>query len=132
LGGYIGQYRIPYHFAGSVEPLPAWALDPVVGLRLPPIADNHELLVNFAWALHTYGTEVARPDVPEWIEGPYSFPEDPTGRLTSDHAYLVRPDGFVAAAIPCQTGVVDQLTISAALHAHSLITELHQMQSAVQ
>jgi 2-polyprenyl-6-methoxyphenol hydroxylase-like FAD-dependent oxidoreductase len=122
MGGYIGQYRIRYHFAGSAKPSPAWALDPVVGLRLPPIADNDEPLVRFAWALHTYGTEVTRPDVPDWIEGLYSFPEDPTGRLSRGHAYLVRPDGFVAAAIPCESGVVDQLTLATAFHAHYLNT----------
>jgi 2-polyprenyl-6-methoxyphenol hydroxylase-like FAD-dependent oxidoreductase len=122
LGGYIGQYRIRYHFAGSVKPAPAWALDPVVGLRLPPIADNDEPLVHLAWALHTYGSEVTRPDLPDWIEGPYGFPEDPASRLSSGYAYLVRPDGFVAAAIPCESGVVDQLTLAAALDAHDLKT----------
>jgi 2-polyprenyl-6-methoxyphenol hydroxylase-like FAD-dependent oxidoreductase len=121
LGGYIGQYRIRYHFAGSVKPSPSWALDPVVGLRLPPVANNDEPLTRFAWALHTYGTEVTRPDVPEWIEGPHSFPKDPNGRLSGDHAYLVRPDGFVAAAVPCASGVVDQLTLAAALRAHAMI-----------
>ena len=37
IGGYLGQYRIRYHFAPDRRPQPAWATDPAVGLRLPPV-----------------------------------------------------------------------------------------------
>src|SRR3954469_16486447 len=33
LGGYLGQYRIRYHFTDSGQPTPDWADDPVVGRR---------------------------------------------------------------------------------------------------
>src|SRR5215470_5037383 len=71
IGGYLGQYRIRYHFAGKNAPTPPWATDPAVGLRLPPVPDNHVPLRALAWQLHTYGTEAARPDLPAWIDGPH-------------------------------------------------------------
>jgi hypothetical protein len=38
-------------------------------------------LRTLAWQLHTYGTEVVRPDLPAWIEGPHHLPTDRKGRL---------------------------------------------------
>jgi hypothetical protein len=79
IGGYLGQYRIRYHFAAKDAPTPTWATDPAVGLRLPPVQDNHVPLRTLAWQLHTYGTGSARPDLPAWIEGPHHFPRRPEG-----------------------------------------------------
>src|SRR3712207_8450120 len=36
LGGYLGQYRIRYRFTPDEAPVPGWATDRAVGLRLPP------------------------------------------------------------------------------------------------
>ena len=44
LGGYLGQYRIRYHYLDRKAPVPAWANDPAVGLRLPPADGNHKPL----------------------------------------------------------------------------------------
>ena len=74
IGGYLGQYRIRYRFAAKNPPTPAWATDPVVGLRLPPVPGNHVPLRALAWQLHTYGTQAARPDLPAWIEGRITSP----------------------------------------------------------
>jgi 2-polyprenyl-6-methoxyphenol hydroxylase-like FAD-dependent oxidoreductase len=122
LGGYLGQYRIRYHYLGG-QKLPAWADDPVVGLRLPPVDGNDETLRATAWQLHSYGAgEVARPDAPAWIGGPHTFSTDPEGRLRSDRLYLVRPDEFVAASIPLRQNTADPLLLRAALAAHCIET----------
>src|SRR5215475_10620762 len=81
IGGYLGQYRIRYHFAAGNTTAPTWATDPAVGLRLPPVPDNHVPLRTLAWQVHTYGPEATRPDLPAWIEGPHHFPADQKGRL---------------------------------------------------
>ena len=120
-GGYLGQYRIRYHFVPASDPLPAWADDPAVGLRLPPVGEDAASLRSFTWQLHTYGGLVTRPDVPGWIDGPHDFGHDSAGRLRSDRLYLVRPDGFVAASLPVRGGVVDPPTVRAALDAHHLV-----------
>jgi 2-polyprenyl-6-methoxyphenol hydroxylase-like FAD-dependent oxidoreductase len=40
IGGYLGQYRIRYHFTAKHVPTPTWGADPAVGLRLPPVPGN--------------------------------------------------------------------------------------------
>ena len=117
LGGWLGQYRIRYHLVPPGEPVPGWADDPAVGLRLPPVGDNAARLRTFTWQLHTYGAPAARPDVPAWVDGPDDLGPDPAGRLRPDRAYLVRPDGFVVASLPVRDGVVDPATLGAALDA---------------
>jgi hypothetical protein len=88
LGGYIGQYRIRYRFIAKDTPGPAWADDEAVGLRLPPVATNHELLRSMTWQLHTYGPgDIASPDTPAWIDGPHQLPADPANRLKPDRLY---------------------------------------------
>jgi hypothetical protein len=120
VAGLLGQYRIRYHFVADQAPTPAWADDPAVGLRLPPVESNSGSLRAFTWQLHTYGTQVARPDLPEWITGPHDFGPDASGRLRPDRVYLVRPDGFVAASVPTRDGVINQATMRSALHAHHM------------
>lgn len=121
LGGYLGQYRIRYHFAPGQAATPAWADDRAAGVRLPPVGDSSQSLRSFTWQLHTYGAEAARPDVPEWVDGPHNFGPDSHARLRRDRLYLVRPDGFVAASLPLQDGVVDETTLRSALRAHQVI-----------
>lgn len=120
IGGYLGQYRIRYRFAAKNAPTPAWAADPAVGLRLPPVPDNHVPLRTLAWQVHTYGTEVARPELPAWIEGPHHFPADHKGRLQEGRLYLIRPDGYIAASLPIHSGHVSDADLRAALAAHQL------------
>ncbi|MFS0896786.1 FAD-dependent monooxygenase [Mycolicibacterium litorale] len=121
LAGYIGQYRIRYRYTRGGTPLPEWARDLVVGLRMPPTADNQAAFGAMTWQLHTYGAgTTARPEVPEWIDGPRDFGADPRGRLRTDRLYLVRPDHFVAASIPLRDNTVDPAQLSAALTAHRI------------
>lgn len=120
-GGWLGQYRIRYHFVPDGAPVPAWADDPVVGLRLPPVGDNADPLRSLTWQLHTYGGPAVRPAVPAWVDGPVDLGADPRGRLRPDRAYLVRPDGFVAASLPVHAGVVDAPALQAALDAHAVV-----------
>jgi len=120
IGGYLGQYRIRYHFAAKKGPMPAWATDPAVGLRLPPVSDNHVPLRTLAWQVHTYGTEAARPDLPAWIEGPHHFPADQKGRLQAGRLYLIRPDGYVAASLLLHSGHVNDADLRHALAAQEL------------
>ena len=120
IGGYLGQYRIRYRFAASNARTPVWATDRAVGLRLPPVQDNHVPLRTLAWQVHTYGTEAARPDLPTWIEGPHHFPADQKGRLQAGRLYLIRPDGYVAASLPIHSGRVNHADLRDALAAHQL------------
>jgi 2-polyprenyl-6-methoxyphenol hydroxylase-like FAD-dependent oxidoreductase len=120
IGGYLGQYRIRYRFAAKNVPTPAWAADPAVGLRLPPVSDNHVPLRALAWQLHTYGTQATRPDLPAWIEGPHHFPADQKGGLQAGRLYLIRPDGYVAASLPVNSGHVSDADLRDALTAHRL------------
>lgn len=110
LGGYLGQTRIRYPMIDSD--------DPVVGRRLPPVGDNHDLLRSFGWQLHRYrsGGGGAGPELPPWVEGPYDLPADASGRLRHDRSYLIRPDGFVAASAP----VDDPADLHRALAVHGL------------
>ena len=72
------------------------------------------------WQLHTYGAGegVARPRVPSAVEGPLALPADPTGRLRSDLLYLVRPDGYVAAAWALHAGAVPAEEVADVLAAY--------------
>ena len=120
LAGLLGQYRIHYPFAGGGG-TPAWADDPTVGKRLPPVHDNQAALRSMTWQLHTYGAgTVPRPDVPAWVQGPVAHRADPRGRLRSNRMYLIRPDEFVAAAIPLRHDGPDPAALRAALAAHDV------------
>ncbi|MBB5832597.1 FAD-dependent monooxygenase [Brachybacterium aquaticum] len=142
LAGLLGQYRIHYHPVPEGQEEPRWARDPAVGRRLRPTAENTAALRRMTWQLHTYGggcvTSAAatspsarpgevgeaavptalRPQVTAAIEGPLAFPADPLGEMRPDRLYLVRPDGFVAAAWPLHAGAAASADVSEALAAY--------------
>ncbi|WP_350348258.1 FAD-dependent monooxygenase [Agromyces sp. G08B096] len=96
LFGYVSQTRIRYR----MSPPTRGAADPAVGLRLPWTGGNHVPLRHLTWQVHGYGASadlaerIARDLGLEW----HVFPPDVQGRLRADRVYLVRRDGFVAAA----------------------------------
>ena len=75
----------------------------VVGRRLPWNGDNYEALRSMKWQVHVYGAVDAL--AVQRLRGQVAlpvmrFPEVHNERLRSGTCYLVRPDGFVAAAGP--------------------------------
>ena len=55
--------------------------------------------------------------MPDWVEVPSAFGADVRGRLRSDRLYLVRPDGYVAAAWPLHAGAAASADVAEALAA---------------
>ncbi len=98
--GYLSQTRIHYR----MSPRASSRRDPVVGRRLQWTGDNFDVLRSMTWQVHGYGVyepevrAIAEPLGLEW----HAFPPDPYGRLDPGLVYLVRPDGFVAAAAPAR------------------------------
>ena len=96
--GYLSQTRIHYR----MSPQASSRRDRVVGRRLPWTGENFDVLRAFTWQVHGYGAyepevrTIAESLGVEW----HVFPPDPHRRLDPDLVYLVRPDGFVAAAAP--------------------------------
>ncbi len=89
--GYVSQTRIRYRMPGA-DPR-----DRVVGRRLPPFAHNHDALRDFTWQVHTYGAVDRR--LADAVGLPvHEFPAPVRVPLRAGWMYLVRPDGFVAAA----------------------------------
>jgi len=89
--GYVSQTRIRYRMPGA-DPR-----DRVVGRRLPPFAHNHDALRDFTWQVHTYGAVDRR--LADAVGLPvHEYPAPVRGPLRAGWMYLVRPDGFVAAA----------------------------------
>ena len=89
--GYVSQTRIRYRMPGA-DPR-----DSVVGRRLPPFAHNHDALRDFTWQVHTYGAVDRR--LADAVGLPvHEYPAPVRGPLRAGWMYLVRPDGFVAAA----------------------------------
>lgn len=124
VGGLLGQYRIRYRFSPEGSPAPVWAEDSVVGLRLPRVENNLESLRSLTWQLHGYGLDpVTPPRVPQWIEGPLHFGRDSRGQMSTDRLYLIRPDGYIAASLPTERGIVSQTVLSSALRAHHIVQE---------
>ena len=94
--GYVSQTRIHYR----MSPRASARRDPVVGRRLPWTGDNFDVLRSMTWQVHGYG--VYEPEVRAIASSlgleAHAFPPDPYRRLDPGLVYLVRPDGFVAAA----------------------------------
>jgi 2-polyprenyl-6-methoxyphenol hydroxylase-like FAD-dependent oxidoreductase len=94
--GYLSQTRIHYRMSERSSA----RRDPVVGRRLPWTGGNFDVLRSLTWQVHGYG--VYEPEVRTIAESlgleAHVFPPDPHRRLDPGLVYLVRPDGFVAAA----------------------------------
>jgi len=103
--GYLSQTRIRY-------PMPSGDArgrhDSVVGRRLPPFAANHVPLRTFAWQVHAYG-DGDRVGARALGLPVYEFPAPRRGPLRAGWLYLVRPDGFVAAAAVTAQALKDGL-----------------------
>lgn len=102
LAGYLGQLRIHYRMD---EFQPRRRRDAVVGRRLPWTGTNFDVLRAAVWQLHLYGADDAcrraAADVARALGLPlHAFPTTGSTPLGSGILYLVRPDGFVAAASP--------------------------------
>ncbi|MFI7599009.1 FAD-dependent monooxygenase [Actinoplanes sp. NPDC049681] len=86
---YVSQIRIRYPM------LPDEPRDPVVGRRLPWTGDNYAPLRSLEWQVHAYGELTSAPDLGLPV---HVFDAAPETALRPGTLYLVRPDGFVAAA----------------------------------
>lgn len=118
VAGLLGQYRIRY---GAADRAAVGGADRAVGLRLPEVGANAEALRRLSWQVHTYGAHVDHCDLPTAVDGPLDFGADPQGRLSAERAYLVRPDGFVAASLPVEDGAIGAGALRVALAANDLI-----------
>ncbi|MGK2932525.1 MAG: FAD-dependent monooxygenase [Solirubrobacterales bacterium] len=92
--GYLSQTRIRYRMPRSGR------RDKLVGRRLAWSGSNYAALRGLTWQVHTYGGDPDGCDDVARVIGadPFFFERDPFGRLSPKRLYLVRPDGFVAAA----------------------------------
>ncbi|WP_247827209.1 FAD-dependent monooxygenase [Arthrobacter antioxidans] len=100
LAGYLGQVRIHYRMEGAQE---GRRRDAVVGRRLQWTGDNFDALRSASWQLHLYAPDPAAARRAEAAAVELGLPLHSFGStgstpLRPGTLYLVRPDGFVAAA----------------------------------
>jgi 2-polyprenyl-6-methoxyphenol hydroxylase-like FAD-dependent oxidoreductase len=100
--GYLAQLRIHYWASDAERAERRGRRDRIVGRRLAWSGNNFAALRELNWQVHGYGVgpdTVAAAATALGISG-HAFEVDAHARLRSSHLYLVRPDGFVAAAAP--------------------------------
>ena len=113
LAGYLGQIRIHYPMGERSGHRPRGSRlhrDAVVGRRLPWTGENFDALRTAQWQLHLYAadtTALGRAEaVAHRLRLPlHTFAGTGSTRLRPGLLYLVRPDGFVAAASPPEDAV---------------------------
>ncbi|WP_407444065.1 FAD-dependent monooxygenase [Rhodococcus sp. (in: high G+C Gram-positive bacteria)] len=106
LFGYVSQIRIRYR--GGDDDGRADRRDTVVGRRLPWTGENFDVLRSADWQVHAYGPVTARALVRMTRLLPvdvHAFTSTGATALRPSHFYLVRPDGFVAAAADADDAV---------------------------
>ncbi|MHA7284007.1 FAD-dependent monooxygenase [Arthrobacter sp. TMS2-4] len=109
MAGYLGQIRIHYRMEGSPSGRRR-RRDAVVGRRLQWTGDNFDALRSASWQLHLYAPEAAAVREAEAAATELGLPLHVFGStgstpLRPGTLYLVRPDGFVAAASPAADAV---------------------------
>lgn len=107
---YVSQTRIHYWMDERAEAGAKGRRGRVVGRRLPWTGTNHAALRSMRWQAHSYGPldggvasglhDGLRLEV-------HVFDPAPQRGLRPGVVHLVRPDGFVAAAVPAQRAVED-------------------------
>jgi 2-polyprenyl-6-methoxyphenol hydroxylase-like FAD-dependent oxidoreductase len=97
LYGYLAQLRIHYWMSPEER---TRRRDRVVGRRLAWSGDNYEALRALSWQVHGYGVAAGTVIATASALGfdAHAFGPDRHRRLDTRLLYLVRPDGFVAAA----------------------------------
>lgn len=98
--GYLSQTRIHYWMDATAQQRSGGHRDPVVGRRLAWSGDNYEVLRSFEWQVHGYGRADSAPVGTALGIQFYRFPSAGANGLSDELLYLIRPDGFVAAAAP--------------------------------
>jgi hypothetical protein len=98
--GYLGQLRIHYWMSDAERTRRRGRRDRIVGRRLSWSGSNFDALTAMTWQVHGYGAPadaVAATADALGVDA-HAFGPDPYRRLDRARLYLVRPDGFVAAA----------------------------------
>ena len=98
--GYVAQLRIHYGMSPEQGARRHARRDRVIGRRLAWSGDNFDVLRAMTWQLHGYGAPADAVSATAAALGldAHAFGPDRHGRLRPKLLYLVRPDGFVAAA----------------------------------
>lgn len=100
--GYVAQLRIHYWASAAERARRHGRRDRVVGRRLAWSGENFSALRAMTWQVHGYGASADAVQATAAALGfeTHTFGRDPHRRLDASRLYLVRPDGFVAAAAP--------------------------------
>lgn len=104
---FISQLHIHYWMSDQAETAARGRRGKVVGRRLPWTEPGHAALRSLRWQAHSYGP--LEEGVAEELRGlgleVHVLDPAPGQGLRPDLVHLVRPDGFVAAAVPASRAV---------------------------
>lgn len=99
---FISQVRIHYWMGEEAKAAARGRRGQVVGRRLPWTGPGHAALRSLRWQAHSYGPldEAVVQGLHELGLQVHVLDPAPEQGLRPDLVHLVRPDGFVAAAVP--------------------------------